>query len=296
MPKATLLHNPKAGEENLTAEELVSKMQAKGIDCVYKSVKEDDWKQLDEDTDFLVIAGGDGTVRKVTESLLEQKLHKSFPIALFPAGTANNIARTLNLPADENDIIERWQNAVIQKFDVGKIHNLPEASFFLESFGYGVFPVLMNEMQKQDKSLTDTPEKKLQLAVELLHPIITSYQPAYCELEVDGIDHSGKFLLVEIMNTQSIGPNLHLSPHADPGDGEFEVVLIPESQKEKLLKYIENKIRGVEAPDLFDICKAKNIKIKCHELLAHVDDEIVEIRREAEVRIELIEGLLEFMV
>ncbi|WP_207532412.1 diacylglycerol/lipid kinase family protein [Desertivirga arenae] len=295
MPKATLLHNPKAGEEAFTPNELVSKIEAQNIDCVYRSVR-DDWTKIDEQTDFLIVAGGDGTVRKVTETLLELDLHQTYPIALLPSGTANNIARTLSLSDDEDLVISHWQNPKIKKYDVGRIHNLKGSSFFLESFGYGVFPVLMTEMGKQEEGLKDTPEKKLKLAVEILHQIIESYEPAYCELEVDGIDHSGKFLLVEIMNTQSIGPNLVLSPHANPGDGEFEVVLIPESQKEKLLNYVGNKLQGIEAPNLFDICKAKNIKIKCHDLLAHVDDETVEIHQQAEVRIELIEGMLEFMV
>lgn len=295
MPRATLLHNPKAGEESFTPDELVSKIQAQEIEVVYRSVK-DEWTNIDEGTDFLIVAGGDGTVRKVTEKLLDLDLHKTYPIALLPSGTANNIGLTLGLPSDEDLVISNWRNPKIKKFDVGRIHNLSGSSFFLESFGYGVFPELMIEMDKQDEGLKDSPEKKLQLAVELLSRIIENYEPAYCELEVDGVDHSGKFLLVEIMNTRAIGPNLILSPHANPGDGEFEVVLIPESQKEKLLKYVNDKIQGIEAPNLFDICKAKNIKIKCDDLLAHVDDETVEIHQSADVRIELIAGMLEFMV
>ena len=108
MKKATLLHNPKAGEESFTREELISKIEAQGIKCVYQSTKADHWK-IEEDSDFVIVAGGDGTVKKVTEKLLKKNDHKNFPLALLPAGTANNIARTLDLSMDEDLVISNWK-------------------------------------------------------------------------------------------------------------------------------------------------------------------------------------------
>ena len=41
--------------------------------------------------------------------------------------------------------------------------------------------------------------------LQLLREIISSYEPVHCKLEVDGTDHSGKFILAKIMNTKYIG-------------------------------------------------------------------------------------------
>ncbi len=54
-------------------------------------------------------------------------------------------------------------------------------------------------------------------------------------------DHSGRFLLVEVMNSRSIGPNLDLSPQADPGDGQFEIVLCRKMNGMRLAAWIKKK-------------------------------------------------------
>jgi diacylglycerol kinase (ATP) len=295
MKVVNLLHNPTAGNEDHAKEELISLLEANGFGSCYSSVKKN-WK-MDEKVDFIVAAGGDGTTRKITKQLLDRKLsEKIWPIALLPLGTANNIAQTLEINGTTEEIIQSWHRAEIKKFDVGRIHHLPDAKFFLESLGYGIFPFLIKKMKKFDKKEIETPEIELKTALEVLHEIIFSYEPKQCNLKIDSVDHSGKFLLVEIMNTRLIGPNLFLSPHGDPGDGQFEIILIPENDKEKLASYISDKLKGIEVPYIFNQIKAKNITISWEGTHLHVDDEIIKIEKGKEIEIELREGLLEFLV
>ncbi len=297
MKIVNLLHNPDAGNEDHRKEVLISLLKANGFECLYSSMNKKTWKKMNEKVDFIVAAGGDGTIRKITKELLDRKLsEKTWPIALLPLGTANNIAQTLEINGNTEEIIQSWHNTNVKDFDVGRIHNLPEAKFFLESFGYGIFPYLIRKMKKLDKKNIETPEMEMQTALEILHEIIFSYEPKHCELKVDGIDHSGKFLLAEIMNTRLIGPNLFLSPHGDPGDGQFEIVLIPEEDKDKLASYVSNKIKGLQEPYSFHQLKAKNIKISWEGTHVHVDDEIIKIDKKEKIKIELREGLLEFLV
>ena len=146
-----LLHNPTAGSEDHDREELISLMEKNGFECQYWSTKKD-WKDIDEKADFIVAAGGDGTVRKITKQLLDRKLsEKTWPIALLPLGTANNIAQTLNIEGNAEEIIQSWHHTHIKEFDVGRIRNLPKIEFFLESLGYGIFPYLIKKMKKIEK-------------------------------------------------------------------------------------------------------------------------------------------------
>ena len=255
-----LLHNPSAGNEDHTQQRLVNILEKKGFKCRYSSMDKKAWKRLDEDVDFIVAAGGDGTIRKITKELLDRKLSdKTWPIALLPLGTANNIAKTLSISGSEEEIISSWHNASVKKFDVGRIYNLPSAEFFLEGFGCGIVPYLIKKMQKIQKASNEKPE--VNAALKVLHDVIFSYPSRFCKLEVDGADYSGKFFLVEIMNTRLIGPNLFLSPFGDPGDGKFDIILIREKDREKLASYVANKLNGIDTPYIFDQLKGQNINI-----------------------------------
>jgi diacylglycerol kinase family enzyme len=297
MQHITLVHNPKAGDEEHSKKELKSLIEENGFECTYLSTKDKDWKEFKSNTDILMIAGGDGTVRKVTKELLLQRklLEHIWPIALLPVGTANNIAKTLGVEGSSQEIISSLRQAAPKKFDVGKVSHVNNTEFFLESLGYGIFPYLMKEM-KNIESKEDTPDEALKKAMKKLLEIIDSYHPRACELEVDGADHSGTYLLAEIMNTKSIGPNLFLAPDGDPGDGEFDVVLIPEADKEKFSAYVQQKLDGEESNYDFYSVRAKKIKISWQGTHVHVDDEIIKLEESAEVEAEIKPGLLEFLL
>jgi diacylglycerol kinase (ATP) len=295
MKYAKLVHNPTAGEGEHTAEELLALIEKAGYTCSYSSTKEEGWDKLKEDMDLVIVAGGDGTVRKIANRLLQRKrIDKPFPIALLPYGTANNIATTLGLNKDPDEIISKWDLKNRKPFDIGKIYGLKKASFFLESFGFGVFPELINVMRKHD-DLIDSPEEKMEKALKELSKIVETYPGRHTKLVIDGEELEGNYLLCEIMNTQSVGPNLVLSPAADPGDGEFEVVLIGDDQRDLLAAYVENKLKGKERDTSFTVRKGRNLTIHRDGSLFHSDDELIETKRPKEIRIELFAAALEFL-
>lgn len=298
MKKAHVLHNPGAGEGDTSRQDLLDALESSGFKCSYSSTKSFRWENIEtEDFDFLVLAGGDGTVRKIAEELLSRKvIEKKFPLGLLPMGTANNIAKTLRLPDSPADIIAGWHNARIQSFDVGRISGLDDSHFFLESFGYGLFPSLMHEMKKQKKNDIEDPKEQLQAALILLRELIEEAPVKKCKLTLNEKDYSGEFLLLEVMNIRSIGPNLNLAPDANSSDGEFEVVLITESQRTALADYVQKKIDGEEVRFEFPIIKAKDLTIFWDGKRLHMDDEYFKVKEPVEIKIEMRQGLLEFLL
>jgi len=297
MKVAKLFHNPGAGDEEHNKENLVELIKEEGYDCRYSSTKKKNWFEVEPETDIIIIAGGDGTIRDVAGHLLSLKrIEKHWPIGILPLGTANNISKTLGIRGEPVDIIRNWENAKIKKFDVGRLTGADDTLFFLESFGYGIFPYLMMEMKKQKKEDIDDPQTKLKTALKLMQRLILSYKPRYCNLEIDGVDHSGKFLLAEVMNTRTLGPNLCLASKADPGDGKLEVVVVLESEKEKFADYILKMINGKEEKFSFKTIKANCVNISWDGTHVHVDDEILKIEKEAPMKVELLKEALEFLV
>lgn len=292
---AKLFHNPGAGKGQHTPEELISLVEAAGFVCEYASTKEDGWEKIESlKTDLIVLAGGDGTVRKVAPHILGKEL----PIGLFPLGTANNIAKTLGIQGEAENIVATWNHGILKPYDVGKVGGLQKEKFlyFLEGMGYGVFPRLVKKMRERDAREEETPEENLRVALDMLHDIILSYKAKACTIEAEGITYSGKFLLVEIMNICSIGPNLNLDPTADPGDGELEIILVPEEQREAFAAYVRNRIKGVDEPFLFNVFKAKKLTLYWEGNLVHIDDENIPLKKPRKISIDLQEGMLHFLV
>ncbi|MBB1283305.1 diacylglycerol kinase [Flavisolibacter sp. BT320] len=296
MKVVKLVHNPGAGDEEHGKSELIELIENAGFECRYSSTKKDGWKELDDDVDIIAIAGGDGTVRKVVKLALSRKiLDRDLRLGVLPLGTANNIGKTLYPDFNTKKIVNAWEKEKVKKLDIGRINNLEEADFFLEGFGYGIFPYLMQVMKAAEEEF-NSPEEELRGALKKMHEIVQSYEPHACKLEVDGTDHSGKFLLVEVMNIQSIGPNIVLSPMADPGDGEMEVVMVPEAHKEKFTAYIEHRLGGGQNPYQFHTLKGKCINISWEGMHVHVDDELLKIEKEKPVEIRVKQGVLDFLV
>jgi diacylglycerol kinase (ATP) len=297
MPTVQLVHNPGAGDEEHSKKKLLKAIKAHGYTCRYSSTKEKGWDRMEPDVDFIALAGGDGTVRKVTGKLLDRTLlEKQFPIALLPLGTANNVATTLGLKEDTDALIDSWQTAEKKNFDIGIVNGLAEPAFFLEGYGYGLFPCLMQEMKAVEEKDGETPDEEIKRALRVLHGLVQSYEAKHCNLQIDGEDYSDKFLLVEVMNTCSLGPNLHLAPNADPGDGYLNVAVVAENQRADFSQYLLDRIHGHSVPFSYQTYRAQKVSLQWEGKLAHADDELIKVKKSSRVEVEIRAGVLEFMV
>src|SRR4051812_43592095 len=164
MKKINLIHNPDAGRKKYSTREVKRLLESNGFECLHASRDLKDSKKWNEG-DFIVVAGGDGTVRKLIRQLLKRRVLEGIPpIAILPAGTANNIANTLGISGSLEEIINSWKSGSVKNYDVGKIDGLPHARFFLESFGCGIMPSFMKEIRAKIKKEKLSPEEELALA------------------------------------------------------------------------------------------------------------------------------------
>lgn len=297
MKLAKLIHNPTAGDEEHNKKELIALIEQSGFACRYSSTKKTGWDTAEDDVDLLIVAGGDGTVRKTVDVLLQRKLlDKRLPLGVLPMGTANNISKMLgqgNLTQQE--LLAAWQTNHRKGVDIGRLMGVRETGFFLESFGYGIFPKLMREMAKLEEDASRTPEQEMQLALEKMHEIILSSDACYCELVIDGADQSGRYLMVEVMNTPSMGANLVLAPAADPGDGILEIVMVPESRREELAAYLQKRIAGEDVVFEYITIHGKEISICWQKGLCHADDKLMKLEKGNRVEISVLPRVIDFL-
>src|SRR5690606_22534972 len=142
--KITFMYNPQAGGSDLPVEELVNGLKRRGAKVFTQCTKEDDYTEaLEKSCDFMLIAGGDGTIEKIAKKLV----HKKIPIAILPFGNANNIAQSLDVDTALDVIVSSWLAKDFRKFSVGAILIDNESRYFLESAGWGLFAEMLNRIK-----------------------------------------------------------------------------------------------------------------------------------------------------
>jgi diacylglycerol kinase family enzyme len=270
----TLLHNPVAGEGAPSRHELVRALMAAGHAVCYQSTKEKGYeKALDQPGDLVLVAGGDGTVRKAASRLLGRDV----PLALLPLGTANNIAKALGVEGSLDQVISRLASARTRSFDAGVAKGAWGETHFLEAVGLGLFAVtmcLVDARAHHREGRAEHEDLGLTRDLRFLTRVLRDLRPRSWHLEVDDRDLSGDYLLCEVMNTPSIGPNLRLAPRADVGDGLFDVVLVSEGERDVLRAYIAARVAGDDPEFDLPVRRARQIRIIASGAEVPVDDEL----------------------
>ena len=71
-----------------------------------------------EGAQAIVVAGGDGSLNAVAEAVVKTKL----PLGIIPAGTANDLARSLGLPLDMEEAADVIAAGHCKQIDVGDVN------------------------------------------------------------------------------------------------------------------------------------------------------------------------------
>jgi len=292
--RATLLHNPKAGARDTAEHEVLTELRKAGYVSIHQG-RVKDKHILDYATDLIVIAGGDGSVRKVALQLPD----KTVPIGILPVGTANNIARTLGISGSPASIIQGWEGKHVKKFNTGLMRGPGGEKSFVESVGFGLFTNLMarfDEAKKEKLLVFDTPQQEIRQALESLIRLAEQYEPRACRMAIDEEEIQADLLMVEVMNIQSFGPNLKLAPEADPGDDLFDLVWVTESDRAAFIRYLESLLTGEDCPPTFSTRQGKQFGILWKGQKFHVDDQLQWKDKKERVDISLHPESLRFMI
>jgi len=169
--------------------------------------------------------GGDGTVRAVAAALVGTET----PIGLLPGGTANLLARNLNLPTDSlDDALKVALTGQNKRIDVGRLtvnqsgeHERPEEHIFLIMAGVGFDAAIM----------ADAPERLKKTVGPLAYTISGAKNLRGPQFKVrvkidDEVEFSRRTRSVVIGNCGKITGGLVLMPRAEVDDGWLDAVIL----------------------------------------------------------------------
>lgn len=215
------MHNPQAGAGEPGREALIELIEAAGHRLVsVLTFTGDEIERVDADTDVVVVAGGDGTVRSVAVAAAEREI----PIAILPLGTANNLAVSLGIDSPLETLAYSWHEEAFRDVDLGRARTRLGSFVFLEGAGVGALAEIVAAHASGPRDLDRSA--RLARAWSRFQEELHSHVPVRAEVSVDGTEVAGEFVLLEVLNTPRIGPGVELVPDADPGDGLLDVAVI----------------------------------------------------------------------
>lgn len=270
--RVTLIHNPGAGKQAKDEADLKKLLKRAGHQVRYQSSKEAGWKKvLKKPADLIVVAGGDGTVGRVVRRMPGIDV----PVALLPSGTANNIARSLGqLERPFEELVRGWENARQLRLDVGVAEGPWGERYFVEGVGAGVFAELLaNSDPKKSKKLKKR-KNPVEAGLRRLRKQAERAEPVTICAALDGEDISGEYLLFEALNLRYIGPNLFLTAAAEPGDGHFEVVMVTEAERSRLLYYLDHWQDDRERLAILPSKSGSRLEVEWTGFPLHIDDKL----------------------
>ena len=139
--------NSRKGTETLLQSlQLLNKGGAEVIEKSHSEAKQlqDLVRQYRDRVDKIVIVGGDGTLNAALDGLIDSGL----PLGIIPAGTANDLARTLGIPIDTQAACRAILEGNSQEIDVGWVNG--KHYFNVASLGLSV--KITEQLSKQSKS------------------------------------------------------------------------------------------------------------------------------------------------
>ena len=282
-----MFYNDEAGA-GAGATELRQMIERHGHRVVHMVDKELGVERLfDRDADLIVAVGGDGTVASVAREVAGHDV----PLAVLPLGTANNIAFSLGCEGPLDALIDHWPRAVPRCADMGVARGPWGDRRFVEAVGGGLVARSIAAIDAQPLDQSHPQDHRIELAVGGYLNVLSRLGTDHWALELDGAPVDGDFLLVEILNMKSIGPNFVVSDETDVFDGAFTVALAREEDREQLLAYWQARMAGESASLHLETRSATRVVLSSGSDL-HVDDALFVWPESGGVELRLERGVL----
>jgi diacylglycerol kinase (ATP) len=221
----------------------------------------------------LVAVGGDGTAHVAFQAVAGLGV----PLGIVAAGTGNDFATALGLPADPvagADVVAlAVGTGCTRAIDLARITGAGQSGVG-ESRWYGAvlgagFDALVNERANRMRFPRGPRRYDLAILAELAR-----LRPRRYTLRLDDVEFSVDAVFVAVGNTASYGGGMRICPAADPTDGQLDIVVVGDIGRATLMR-IKPRVytgRHVEHPAVTQY-RAVTVTIECAGITAYADGE-----------------------
>lgn len=170
-----------------------------------------------EKIDIVAVLGGDGTLQEAVNGLVGSETS----LAILPAGTGNDFAKTLKISKDIGVMTEKLLKPVKKKIDLLKCNE----KYLINMAGTGF-----------DAEVAANVNKKRCLKGEFAYlsailQTLAIYRPYDVEVIIDGAKTRENITMIAVGNGQYIGGGIRMLPDAKIDDGLLDICIIKETTK-----------------------------------------------------------------
>ena len=179
----------------------------------------------------IISVGGDG----LAHLILQLAVPRSIPFAIIPAGTGNDIVRTLGWSLTDIDgYLDQVISTKAQPIDLGNV----DSEWFAAILSTG-FDSVVNERANQMKWPKGPARYNAAIALEL-----PKFQPIQYEITMDSSTLTTEAMLIAVGNGRSYGGGMLVCPQAQLNDGFFDVMILEPVTKVEFLKVFPKVFSG----------------------------------------------------
>lgn len=188
-------------------------------------------KSVAEDYGLVVAVGGDGTVNEVGKGLINTDV----VFGIIPIGSANGIARGLNIPLKAELACETLFSGEVQQIDIGRMNN----EYFLGVAGTGIDALVAQEFSRR-RIFRGFLSYCLVFTQKFF-----SYKPDEVTVRIDN-DYQRKLvpLVIAIANLKQYGYGAIIAPDADMNDSLFDISIIQHLNIFELIYHLPKLFNG----------------------------------------------------
>jgi diacylglycerol kinase (ATP) len=212
----------------------------------------------------IAVAGGDGSIGCSAEAAAKAAV----PLAVIPAGTANDFARALGLPFDLSEACRlAATGARLRRLELAWLGDRP----FVNAASLGLAPAAARRAHGIKRLLGP-----LAYSVGAVHAGLTA-KPVACRVGCDGETlFTGSAWQVTVASTGAFGGGSRVI--ADPRDGRLDVVVIEARSRPWLVMHAYGLRRGrVEAQRGVHTARARSVEVDADVPDFNVDGEVARV-------------------
>lgn len=214
----------------------------------------------DHKFDFILVAGGDGTIQLVARAVID----KGIPLGLIPAGSANGLASNLNIPTTLEAQIDIALGTDFMRMDVISIND----HLCLHIADLGINASLIKNYENA------TLRGKLGYALQTIPTLVQADLPYHFSVEINGATMALEGVMLAIANANQFGTGAVINPEGKMDDGLFEILIFKNLNVIDILKTL-NKDAERDS-DFVECFQATNVKITCKNKVAlQIDGEYI---------------------
>ena len=221
MKKVRFLYNPRSGENKilLILDYIISAYQRSDLQIEPFRIGSHNptrtgLEEIDDSYDHILIAGGDGTVNSVVNEYMSLGL--TTPIAILPAGTANDFARFIGYDRSLKKSVVQILNGEVQEIDLGAANG----KYFINVLSAGLFTEISQKTPTRFKNTFG----KLAYYMSSLSEL-PNFKKVHLRIDSKDLVYDDNFLIIFVFNGKSAG-NFQLAHYSDVYDGLLDILII----------------------------------------------------------------------